>query len=196
MSDPVASEPPTTDAASASKTAPWSAAPEAVLSAMESTADGLTSEEAERRLDAEGTNRLREIEHRSVAAILWEQFKSLVVLLLVAAMGVSFLFGQTVEGLAIAAVLALNTAIGFFTEWRAVRSMEALQELGQMTARVRRDGNTEVIPADELVPGDIVRLEGGTWSPPTCGLSTSTGCRSTSRPSRASPYPWPRPPTP
>lgn len=165
MSDPVASEPPTTDAASASKTAPWSAAPEAVLSAMESTADGLTSEEAERRLDEGGPNRLREIEHRSVAAILWEQFKSLVVLLLVAAMGVSFLLGQTVEGLAIAAVLALNTAIGFFTEWRAVRSMEALQELGQMTARVRRDGRERTAPAEELVPGDIVQLRGGDLVP-------------------------------
>ncbi|MEF8817479.1 MAG: cation-transporting P-type ATPase, partial [Salinibacter sp.] len=112
-----------------------------------------------------GPNRLREIEHRSVLEILWEQFKSLVVLLLVVAMGVSFLFGQTVEGLAIAAVLAINTAIGFFTEWRAVRSMEALQQLGQVTACVRRDGQEEIIPADELVPGDIVRLRGGDLVP-------------------------------
>ena len=165
MSDPVVSEPLTTDAASASTTAPWSAAPEAVFSAMESAADGLMSEEAERRLDELGPNRLREIEHRSVAAILWEQFKSLVVLLLVVAMGVSLIFGQTIEALAIAVVLAINTAIGFFTEWRAVRSMEALQEFGQVSARVLRDGEEQTIPADEVVPGDVVLLGGGDLIP-------------------------------
>jgi Ca2+-transporting ATPase len=165
MSDPVVSEPAAPDEASASDTVPWSAAPEAVLSAMESAADGLSSEEAERRLDEVGPNRLREIEHRSVAAILWEQFKSLVVLLLVVAMGVSFVFGQTIEALAIAVVLAINTAIGFFTEWRAVRSMEALQELGQVTTRVRREGEEQTIPADEVVPGDVVLLGGGDLIP-------------------------------
>jgi len=165
MSDPVVSEPPTTDEASASKTAPWSAASEAVLSAMESTPEGLTSEEAERRRADVGPNRLREIKHRSVAAILWEQFKSLVVLLLVVAMGVSFVFGQTIEALAIAVVLAINTAIGFFTEWRAVRSMEALQELGQVTTRVRREGEERTIPADQVVPGDVVLLGSGDLIP-------------------------------
>jgi len=98
--------------------APWHASPEQVLDAVESSPDGLGPEEAQRRLDEFGPNQLREIERRSTAAILGEQFKSLVVVLLVVAMGVSFLFTQTVEGLAIAAVVALNTAIGFFTEWR------------------------------------------------------------------------------
>lgn len=165
MSDPIVSAPRTADEASASDAVPWSAAPEVILQTMESTAEGLRAEEAERRLAAAGPNRLREIEHRSVAAILGEQFQSLVVLLLVVAMGVSFVFGQTVEGLAIAVVLAINTAIGFFTEWRAVRSMEALQELGQTTARVRRDGQERTIPADEVVPGDVVVLGSGDLIP-------------------------------
>lgn len=139
----------------------WRAGPADVVEALDATAEGLSRDEAERRLDEVGPNQLQEIEHRSVPAILWEQFKSLVVVLLVVAMGVSFLFGQTIEGLAIAVVLAINTAIGFFTEWRAVRSMEALQQLAQITARVRRNGTMKTIQAEDLVPGDLVQLEGG-----------------------------------
>ncbi|MFB6098323.1 MAG: HAD-IC family P-type ATPase, partial [Salinibacter sp.] len=149
------------DARSVARDQPWQEQPETVMEAFGSAPDGLGTEEAQRRLDETGPNRLREIEHRSVLEILWEQLKSLVVLLLVAAMGVSFLFGQTIEGIAIAVVLALNTAIGFFTEWRAVRSMEALQELGEVTARVRRNGDEHSIPAEAVVPGDVVLLDSG-----------------------------------
>ena len=165
MSEPVVSDSPSTEQRADPREAPWSAESSSVLEAVGGGSAGLDSETAERRLNTMGPNRLREIEHRSVAAILWEQFKSLVVLLLVAAMGVSLVFGQTIEALAIAVVLLLNTAIGFFTEWRAVRSMEALQELGQVTARVRRDGNEMVISAEEVVPGDLVHLQGGDLVP-------------------------------
>jgi len=164
---PDTSAPPSTPPSTRAGTqdAPWQAPPNRVLDALESAPEGLDNDEAQRRLDEYGPNRLQEIEHRSVLEILWEQLKSLVVLLLVVAMGVSFLFGQTIEGLAIAVVLAINTAIGFFTEWRAVRSMEALQKLGEVTARVRRNGETQVIPAKEVVPGDIVLTESGALIP-------------------------------
>ena len=164
---PDTSAPPSTPPSTRAGTpdAPWQAPPNRVLDALESAPEGLDNDEAQRRLDEYGPNRLQEIEHRSVLEILWEQLKSLVVLLLVVAMGVSFLFGQTIEGLAIAVVLAINTAIGFFTEWRAVRSMEALQKLGEVTARVRRNGETQVIPAKEVVPGDIVLAESGALIP-------------------------------
>jgi Ca2+-transporting ATPase len=153
------------EASAAAPETHWSAPASQVLDALDSAPAGLAPDEAERRLGEVGPNRLRQIEHRSVAAILWEQFKSLVVLLLVVAMGVSFLFGQTVEALAIAVVLLINTAIGFVTEWRAVRSMEALQELGQVTARVRRDAEETVLSAEDLVPGDVVVLEAGDLVP-------------------------------
>ncbi len=165
MSDPAPSTPAPPKNVSTSEELPWSSESEQVLDSVGASAAGLNADEAARRLEEIGPNRLRDIEHRSVAIILWEQFKSLVVLLLVVAMGVSFLFGQTIEALAIAAVLAINTAIGFFTEWRAVRSMEALQQLGQVTARVQRDGASDVIAAEELVPGDVVHLEGGDLVP-------------------------------
>lgn len=132
-----------------------------VLDALGSSGTGLETEDARRRRDRYGLNRLRSIGQRSVADILWDQVKSLIMLLLVVAMIVSLLVGQTVEAIAIAAVILINTAIGFFTEWRAVRSMEALQELGEVETRVRREGQERRIPAAELVPGDIVPLEAG-----------------------------------
>ena len=144
---------------------PWHRSGGAVAETVGRGPDGLSMDEADRRLAENGANRLRSIEHRSVWVILWEQFKSLVVVLLVVAMLTSLVFGQVVEAIAIAVVLAINTAIGFFTEWRAVRSMEALQEMGQVTARVLRDGQPETISADEIVPGDVVLLEGGDLVP-------------------------------
>ncbi|HEX3035811.1 MAG TPA: cation-transporting P-type ATPase, partial [Thermodesulfobacteriota bacterium] len=72
-----------------------------------------------------------------------------------------FVFGELVEGVAIIAVILINALIGFFTELRAVRSMEALRRLGSMNAKVRRDGRILEIPSQELVPGDIVIIEGG-----------------------------------
>jgi Ca2+-transporting ATPase len=122
---------------------------------------GLSAEEVARRRDEVGPNALREHKQRSVWAILADQFKSLIIGLLVVAALVAFLVGDVLEGWAVVIVILITTAIGFVTEWRAVRSMEALRELGHVEARVRRDGQTQVVPAEDLVPGDIVVVEGG-----------------------------------
>jgi len=122
---------------------------------------GLSDAEASRRLREHGPNRLREHEERSAWEILVDQFRSLIVALLAAAALLSFLFGATLEGGAIVAVLLINALIGFATELRAVTSMEALRELGSTESRVLRDGQPRVVPATELVPGDVVLLEGG-----------------------------------
>lgn len=90
-----------------------------------------------------------------------DQFRSVVVLLLAAAAGLSLAFGAAVEGAAIVAVLLVNAVIGFVTELRAVRSMEALRRLGDVQTRVRRGGRSRVVPASGLVPGDVVLVEGG-----------------------------------
>lgn len=123
--------------------------------------NGLNEGEIRERREQFGENRLRESEQRSALSILIDQFKSVVVVLLAIASGVSFVFGNLIEAVAILAVIVVNTAIGFFTELRAVRSMEALRELGQVTARVRREGTVREIDAKEIVPGDILLLEGG-----------------------------------
>ncbi|NIR38330.1 MAG: hypothetical protein GWO22_20870, partial [Actinobacteria bacterium] len=73
----------------------------------------------------------------------------------------SLVIGELVESAAIAAVLALNAAIGFIVELRARRAMDALLAYEAPEARVRRSGTTEAVPAERLVPGDVVELEEG-----------------------------------
>ncbi|MCC6614193.1 MAG: cation-transporting P-type ATPase [Anaerolineae bacterium] len=124
-------------------------------------AHGLSNTEAQARFEQYGPNRLLEFKPRGALAILVEQFKSVIVLLLLVASALSFAFGDNLEGVAILVVIGLTAAIGFFTELRAVRSMEALRKLGQVTSRVRRDGEIRELDAERIVPGDILLLDGG-----------------------------------
>ena len=141
---------------------PWASGAEEALEALRvEPKRGLSEEEVRARRAVHGPNLLREAGRRSSWRILADQFASLLVGLLVAASGLAFAFGEAVEGLAIATVIVLNAAIGFVTERRAVRSMEALRELGRVSATVRRAGRARHVPAEELVPGDIVLLEAG-----------------------------------
>jgi P-type Ca2+ transporter type 2C len=126
---------------------------------------GLNDAEVQRRRDRHGPNKLREAKQAGAGRILIDQFKSLVIIVLVIAGAVAFFFQQWAEGIAIAAVLLVNAGIGFFTEWKAVRSMEALREMSGDTVRVRRDGVEREIEAEELVPGDIFVVESGDLAP-------------------------------
>lgn len=139
-----------------------SSSPEKVLDSYEVKPEqGLNKQAVQSRREEFGPNRLREAKSKSAWEILIDQLKSLIVLLLVVAAALAFGFGDIIEGFAIVAVIVINTLIGFFTELRAVRSMEALRELGHVSARVRRNGEVQEIHAEDLVPGDIVLLEGG-----------------------------------
>ena len=128
---------------------------------------GLTNAEAARRLRRFGYNQLKEGKAAPWWRILADQFKNIVVALLVTAALISFAVGEgdVLEGLAIIAVIVLNTGIGFITELRANRAMEALQRLGRCEAVVIRDGRKESVPAPEIVRGDIVALEEGQAAP-------------------------------
>jgi Ca2+-transporting ATPase len=122
---------------------------------------GLSHRDAGQRLSAHGPNQLRRQKTKSSLAILAHQFSSVIVWLLAAAALMSFLLGDIAEGGAIIVVLLLNGAIGFFTELRAARSMEALMRIAEIKTRVRRDGQQRMIDAHGLVPGDVVILEAG-----------------------------------
>jgi len=122
---------------------------------------GLSDAEVRNRRRKFGPNRLRVARARSIRSILLAQFKSLIVYLLAAAVALSFSFGEWAEGCAILAVLIVNTAVGFTTELRAVRSMEALRRLAKVCARVRRNGGEALIAAEDIVPGDVLLLESG-----------------------------------
>ncbi len=93
--------------------------------------------------------------------MLFDQVANPIVALLATAALVAFAFDERLEALGILVVLVVNTAIGFVTEQRAVRAMEALRNLGRVQSNVRRGGAAGAIPADQLVPGDIVLLDAG-----------------------------------
>ncbi|MGD8403948.1 MAG: cation-transporting P-type ATPase [Anaerolineales bacterium] len=141
---------------------PWAHSHEKILDVLDvSETDGLSEPEVKNRREKYGQNRLRSAKTKSAWAILAEQFKSLLVVLLAVAAVLSLIFGELIEGVAIMAVILINAVIGFVTELRAVRSMEALQNLGSVEAKVRRKGQVNRIPAEDIVPGDIIVLEGG-----------------------------------
>ena len=122
---------------------------------------GLTAAEARRRLTLHGPNRLRRQKPRSLWSILRHQFASVIVWLLAMAAALSMTMGDVAEAVAVLVVLVINGTIGFATELRAARSMEALARIAQVQARVRRDGKDMMVPARDLVPGDLVELEAG-----------------------------------
>jgi Ca2+-transporting ATPase len=122
---------------------------------------GLAEAEARRRLARDGPNAIAARRKVGAFAVLLHQFRSPVVYLLAAAAALALYFGEWGEGGAIAVVLAINALIGFLTEIKAARSIEALRALGTHSARVRRDGHIRMVAAEELVAGDIVLLEGG-----------------------------------
>ena len=132
-----------------------------LLARLESRLSGLSDDEAERRLLRVGPNRLSAAKPVSSLKILGDQLRSVVVALLVGAAVISLLFGERIEALAICAVLAINTAIGFTTELRARRAMAALLQLDVPRAFVVRAGQLRAIDAHQLVPGDIIELNAG-----------------------------------
>ncbi len=126
---------------------------------------GLTDADAILRRERFGPNALGQTKSRSALAIIVAQFKSLIVVLLVAATILAFVLGEHIEAVAILVVILLNAAVGFLTEWRAERALTALEKQSVATAHVQRDGEKHQVEASELVPGDVVFLDAGARVP-------------------------------
>ncbi|MBC8043631.1 MAG: HAD-IC family P-type ATPase [Rhizobacter sp.] len=158
--------------------APHSQAVDAVAQSLEvEPARGLSKDEAETRRKKFGENTLPVAEPTPWWMLLLNQFKSLVVLLLVAAVLIAAFTGETVEAIAIGAVLLINALVGFFTEWQAQQALDALKKQATTKARVRREGNESQIDAAELVPGDIVLLAAGDKIPADARLIEAKSLR-------------------
>ncbi len=141
---------------------PWSSAIDEIIEKYDvDRKTGLSSQQVDQRRKKFGKNLLQEKEKKSAWSILINQIKSIIMVLLGSAALVSFLFGEWVQGIAIIAVIIITILIGFFTEMRAIRSMESLKKMSQVNAVVRRDGDEQRISARKLVPGDLVLVEGG-----------------------------------
>ncbi|MDZ7718913.1 MAG: cation-transporting P-type ATPase [Balneolaceae bacterium] len=139
---------------------------EETLEELESDVEsGLPKKLYHERIEKQGPNRLRETKKRSRLKILIDQFKSIVILVLLIAAILAFALQHLSEGIAVLAVLLVNTLIGFFTELKATRSMESLRQIQRDKIRVRRDGTEEEVDTESLVPGDIIVLESGDLVP-------------------------------
>ncbi|QDG54089.1 cation-translocating P-type ATPase [Persicimonas caeni] len=157
---------------------PWSISPTDVLAALETDAEhGLEASEASQRLAECGPNELEERAGTHPLTILWEQFTSVMVLILIAAAVLSAFLGKPLETIAISAIVVLFGILGFFQEYRAERAMAALKQLAMPVVRVRRGGSTVEISARDLVPGDIVMLEAGSSVPADLRLIEAANLR-------------------
>ena len=137
---------------------------EEVLKSLDTSIDGLSTAQAKERLDAYGYNELDEGEKRSLLSKFIDQFKDLMIIILLVAAALSVIT-EGMHGLTdaciILAVVVLNAAFGVYQEGQAEAAIEALKNMSSPLARVRRDGNVVEIDSRELVPGDIVLLEAG-----------------------------------
>ena len=151
---------------------------EAVLRVLNvDTTQGLSDEEAARRREQVGPNDLIERRGKHPLRILWQQFTSTMVLILIVAAVVSGLLGKTTETVAIAAIVILFGILGFVQEYRAEQAMAALKKLAVPIVRVVRGGERRELSARELVPGDVVLLEAGSAVPADVRLVESVNLR-------------------
>jgi P-type Ca2+ transporter type 2C len=122
---------------------------------------GLSSVQAQERLTRDGPNQLAEPLPRSAWLVLLAQFKGLMILILIGAALLAASVGSYKDAGVILAVVVINALVGFYQEYRAERSLEALKSMLPITARVRRDGSPQEINANGVVAGDILLLEAG-----------------------------------
>ncbi|MBQ3048512.1 MAG: ATPase, partial [Oscillospiraceae bacterium] len=122
---------------------------------------GLRREEAAKRLEQYGPNRLKSEKKAGAAKIFAAQFKDVLVLILLASTVISVAMGEYVEAITIIAIVFLNAVVGFIQEYRTEKTLEALKKMAAPTAKVIRDGAAVDVPAEEVVPGDVVLLKSG-----------------------------------
>ena len=157
------------------KTEFWSLQPDEVLEGLSTTASGLSASEAEKRLAAEGKNRLSKGKGDSPLWIFLRQFESPVTLLLLFATAVSFLMQDTTDALIIFAIVLFSAVLSFFQEYRAGVAVEELLKVVGDKVTVERDGKERELSAEELVRGDVILLRVGDLVPADCYLLSASG---------------------
>lgn len=159
---------------------------EETLSLLQSNEErGLSSDEVKRRLEKYGENRLRQKKTKTFMQRFFEQFKDVMILILLLAAAVSFVVAVAeknpagfFEPFLILLIVVLNAIMGSLQESKAEKALEALKSMSASYARVIRDGKESVIDSKELVPGDIIRLEAGDFVPADARLLKSSGLKS------------------
>ncbi len=132
-----------------------------VLKNLESSENGLSRNEVNKRQEYYGLNKISKGSHIHPLKILAQQFISPLIIILLFAIIISFAIGEWIDAIVISVIVLINAFLGFFQEYKAERSIEALQKMVSETARVIRSGKKQVIDTKFLVPGDIIILEEG-----------------------------------
>lgn len=140
---------------------PYALPVEEVFHKYHTTENGLTEEEAKRRIEIFGHNEIEEEIKISPLKILLSQFLDFLVVLLIIASIISFSLGETLEALAIILIVIMAGLLGFVQEYQAEKSLKALKKLVTRTAKVIRGGEIKEVPVERLVPGDIILVEPG-----------------------------------
>ena len=138
---------------------------------------GLSEKEAKRRLELYGKNQLETHTKKSVLSKLLAQFADFLIVILLLAAGVSAFVGEREDAIIILAIVVINAVLGIYQEGKAEKSVEALQKLSALSAKVVREGQLMVIPAAETVPGDLVVLEAGDIIPADIRLLESSNLK-------------------
>lgn len=157
---------------------PFSITTEALYEGLATGAQGLTQDEAAKRLEAHGANVLAEGHKKTLLSIIISQFKNLMILVLLAAAVLSLVIGHDLaDAIIIFAVIVLNAVMGTVQEAKAEAALDALKKLSAPAARVIRGGQVTTVPAAELVPGDVVLLEAGDHVPADIRLTETASLR-------------------
>ncbi len=134
---------------------------EQVFALLNSSVSGLSESETKKRLEQFGYNRLQEKKRKSPIILLLDQFKSFLIVVLIIASCISVVIGEYIEAIAIMVIVILAGVLGFIQEYRAEKALEMLKKMSALKSRVIRDGKEKEIPAEDLVPGDIISLKTG-----------------------------------
>jgi len=134
---------------------------EIVLEELQTDPLGLKEEEVKQRLEKYGLNELKETKRTTAFQIFLNQFKDIFVIMLLIATAISLAVGEATDAITIAAIVVLNAVVGFVQEYRSEKAMDAMRKLTAPKARLMRNGKEVMVPAKEVVPGDILLLESG-----------------------------------
>ena len=137
------------------------------------TMKGLTSVQVQALQKEHGLNTLAQVRPPSPLKIFFSQFKDAMVLILITATGISALLGEWTDAVTIIVIVILNAVLGFIQEYRTEKTLEALRNMTAPTAKVYRDDVLQEIPAEQLVPGDVICVEAGDCIPADCLLLTA-----------------------
>ena len=150
---------------------------EEVLRQFNTTEEGLTDEEAQKRLKQYGYNELTQKKQKSIFTMLKEQLTDVMVLILIAAALISIFLGEYTEAIVIGIIVLLDAVIGIIQEKKASDAIDALKNMSSPTARVLRQFEESIIPTKNLVPGDIVFIEDGNIVPADIRLIESSNLK-------------------